>query len=253
MKTIVAGMLVLLGFAALAQKPAIVTGDEKGWYQIGKVSASFKSERESIVVMGKDEFETIKLRVEYAPINIERMQVYFEGGKVQDINVKQPLKAGEETKEFELEAENKEIDKVVFYYHTVGNAEGERAAVELYGFKDHRDRESAGLREENDEARDEVNEAANDVEDAADKSGEEVEEDAERTGDELENASSNVRDEVDEHATKMGAEISDRELENRAGPDGQEIYIDDSDQYYYVNEQGEKVFVAPEDLTERVR
>jgi hypothetical protein len=150
MKIIIAGVLVIFAFAASAQNPAIVTGVKKGWYQIGKVSAGFKSERESIVVMGKDEFETIKLRVEYAPINIEKMQVYFEGGEIQEIDVKQPLKAGEETDEFALKSENKEIDKVVFYYRTVGNADGEKAAVELYGYKEQRYRESAGVRDDED-------------------------------------------------------------------------------------------------------
>ena len=138
-------ILVLWGFTVMAQKPAIVNGDEKGWYHIGKVTANFKSERESIVVMGKDEFDMVKLQeVEEAPLKIDRLQVFFEGGKVQEIDVKQPLKAGDETKQFNLNAENKEIDKVVFYYQTVGNLEGEKASVELYGYKAHRDGESNG-------------------------------------------------------------------------------------------------------------
>jgi hypothetical protein len=326
MKNILAGVLVLLGFASMAQKPTVVTGDEKGWYNIGKISASFKNERESIVVMGKDEFETIKLRVHDAPLNIDHMQVYFEGGKVQEINVKQPLKAGEETKEFDLNADNKEINKVVFYYSTAPHSGSDQATVELYGYKSHKDGESSrtGIRDDGDEVREDVNDAAdrtrdeireesrdagNEVEEAADETGDAAREAGEEVGegsdnlrddvrhesreagdkldeaaedveegaedvrdeardemneerdrnkgvsssreDELEEGADNLRDEADEHGTKLKSEITDRELEDKAGPDGQEIYIDDSANYYYVDERGNKVYVSEEQLTDR--
>ena len=58
---------------------------------------------------------------------------------------------------------------------------------------------------------------------------------------------------LEKSITKLKSEITDRELEDKVGPDGQEIYMDDNSNYYYVNESGEKVFVSQDDLKDRVR
>jgi hypothetical protein len=260
MKRILTLGLVLLGFNLMAQKPTVVTGNEKGWYNIGRISASFKNERESIVVMGRDEFSSIKLRVNDAPINIEHVQVVFEGGKLQDIEVKQPLEPGEETPEFALEADNKEIDKVVFTYRTVGNSSGEKAEVELLGYKSAPDKESGrnetGVRNDDntgDEIQDEARETSDDVEDAAERTEEDIEQAADETGDDIERETDELRDNTKEHVRKTEAEITDRELEDKVGPNGQEIYIDDNSNYYFIDEQGNKNYVSPQELKDRER
>lgn len=352
MKKMITGILVLLGFNLMAQRPAVVSGTENGWYRIGRITADFDKERESIIVMGRDEFNSIKLRVNDAAVRIDRMQIHFEGGKTQDIDVRQRLQPGDETRTFDLNAQNKEIDKVVFTYHTLSDGRYDKAEVELYGFKgadtrEQRERsEQTGYRERDDEfgnhrsressgsprdVRERAREASEDFEEAAEEAGEEINEasdefdydendlneaadetrsewdaqegdgsyrtrdewrdevarerhdderdyrdDAQehryeegienrerrrddrekrkyRTEDEREPGADNFGDEVREHTNKLESEISDRELEDKAGPDGQEVYIDDNNNFYYIDEFGNRMYVTPEELTPRTR
>jgi uncharacterized membrane protein YqhA len=130
--------LALVNFA-FAQEPGIVTSDKAGWHKIGETKADFKAENESISVMGADRFKSIKLKVTEAPISIKSVQVFYESGEVEDLEVAKDLNPGEETKVFDLkDGASKEIKKVVFTYNTVSgstNAADVKAHVELYGLK----------------------------------------------------------------------------------------------------------------------
>jgi hypothetical protein len=125
---------VLVKFS-YAQDPGVVVSSKPGWHKIGEVKASFKMENESISVLGADRFKSIKLKVTDAPINIERVQVFYESGDMEEIPVKSELKAGAETRTIDLKGNSKELKKVVFTYKTVPNAKDEKAHVELYGLK----------------------------------------------------------------------------------------------------------------------
>lgn len=120
---------------AFAQDPGIVTSKKPGWHKIGEVKADFKKENESIVVMGADEFKSIKLKVTDAPINIDKVIVYYESGATQELAVANQLQAGGETKSFDLKNATDDLKKVVFTYKTLPNYRGEKAHVELYGLK----------------------------------------------------------------------------------------------------------------------
>ena len=139
MKRMAVLMLLIIGVAcvnlAFAQKPTVVASDKSGWHKIGEVTANFKTETESIVVLGKDQFKSLKLKVTDAPINIESVQVVYESGEKEDLTVQSELQAGNETKVLDLKNSSKEIDKVVFKYKTMPSYRNEKAHVELYGLK----------------------------------------------------------------------------------------------------------------------
>ncbi|MCE3226397.1 MAG: hypothetical protein K0S32_948 [Bacteroidetes bacterium] len=136
MKKIIVIMLALFFVQAntlMAQKPGVVVSKKEGWHKIGEVSASFKMENESIVVLGADVFKSIKIKVTDAPLNLLILQVYYETGEVEDIPVKSELKAGSETREIAIK--QKDIKKVSFTYKTLPNTDKDKAQVELYGLK----------------------------------------------------------------------------------------------------------------------
>jgi hypothetical protein len=132
-------MVILLAFlfvqvnTIMAQKPGVVVSKKEGWHKIGETTASFKMENESIVVMGADKFKSIRLKVTDAPLNIMMLQVYYEGGEVEDIPVKSDLKAGAETRVIAIK--EKPLKKVSFTYKTTPNGEQDKAHVELWGMK----------------------------------------------------------------------------------------------------------------------
>lgn len=118
-----------------AQEPAIVTSDKPGWHKIGEVKASFKTESESISVFGKDEFKSIKLKITDAPINIDKVTVFYESGATQEIPVNGTFKAGSETGQFNLKNPTDELQKITFTYKSEPNVNENKAHVELYGLK----------------------------------------------------------------------------------------------------------------------
>src|SRR4051812_4396105 len=137
MKKVMAIMMLIAAFAvnAHAQKPAVVVSNKPGWQKIGEITADLKVDKDAIAVLGKDKFKAIQLRVTDAPLQIYDLEVFFENGEKEDIQVRENLKAGGETKTLDLKGGTREIKKVAFIYKTVENANNDKAHVELYGMK----------------------------------------------------------------------------------------------------------------------
>jgi gas vesicle protein len=241
MRKMIFKLVMLLGIvstSAFAQKPAVVTATDKGWHKIGEITASFKKQNESIVVMGKDEFSAIKLKITDAPINIERIEVFYEGGGSEKIDVRNVIKAGGETRVLDLKGTNPEIRRVEFTYATIPNSNNDKAEVELYGFKSQRDNSSESYRD------DKVDAAKQDVKEDAKEAENDIDRNADKASNKTKNTANKVGGEISETAAKTGAAIKDKVYVDKVGPDNQKVYIDKHDKYYYINDKGDKVFVT---------
>jgi hypothetical protein len=137
MKKLIVSFVVLIANSCfvLAQEPGVVISNQPGWHKIGEVKADFKTESESIAVIGNDKFKSIKLKVTDAPIDLNKVVVYYEDDKMEEIPVSGPIAAGNESKTYDLEYPTADIKKVVFTYKSQPNYRGEKAHIELYGFK----------------------------------------------------------------------------------------------------------------------
>jgi hypothetical protein len=216
---LVAGLMAA-SVASFGQKPAVVADSKPGWHRIAGLEADFSKGNESVHIMGNDEFQAIKLRVEDAPIHIERMQIFYESGDMEDVDVKSAMAIGETSKVFQLKHAGRDISKIAFTYHTVGNEKSKKAELEIYGLKTNATTADTDKKVENTES---------DIEQAAEKTG----------------------DAVSEAAAKTAAEIDDRRHDTKVGPDGQAIYISDDDRYYYIDDEGKKVFVTEVQLKDK--
>jgi len=233
MKKLMRVCLILTGmlFAgnAYSQKPAVVADNDAGWHRIGETNASFKKQNESIMVLGADEFSAIKLKIKDAPIHIERLQVFYESGEMQNIDVKSEMKAGASTGAFQLNHPDRDISKIAFTYHTVANSSGDKAGVEVYGLKTNQPAGKDSYDQAKDDTRKEVKEAESDIEKAAEKTG----------------------DQISETAAKTAAEVDDRRHDSKVGPQGQVVYIGDDGKFYYISEDGKRVFVNEMQLKDK--
>jgi dihydrofolate reductase len=137
MKTLVMVVLTLFVFAnmSVAQEPAVITSSKTGWHKIGETKADFKTESEGILVMGKDTFKSIKLKVTDAPVNINKVIIYFENKQMQEVPIDGVINAGMESKMIDLDYPSVEIQKVVFTYKSEPSYQGDKAHVELHGLK----------------------------------------------------------------------------------------------------------------------
>ena len=256
-------LLMLVTVYVYGQKPAVVTSNDPGWQRIGQITASFKMTSESIVVLGADEFEAIKLRVDDAPINIERLQVFYESGDMEEIDVRSVLRAGSETRTINLKHPTRDIQKVAFTYKTLPNETGTKADVELYGrkavvqksdsYRDDNDRdddvEKAAERTEED-LEDAAERTENDIEKAAEETekdvenaAEEIEEETEEAAEKVEKETSTVEDGFNESVAIVEAEVKDKVFAGKRGPNNEIVYIDRNSKYYYIDKKGKKISI----------
>lgn len=54
-----------------------------------------------------------------------------------------------------------------------------------------------------------------------------------------------------ELASKGHAAVVDKVVEDKQGPDGQKIYVNKDDEYYWIDKKGHKHFVTEEELVEK--
>jgi hypothetical protein len=234
---------------ARAQKPGVVLSNDPGWQKIGETEASFKSQDESIAVLGADEFDAIKLKVEDAPLQIDRLQVFYESGDMQEIDVKKKIQAGEESDAFKLDHPTRDIQKVAFTYHTVPNSSGEKADVELYGLKP--SKSSQAYRKDEERMKDKADGTKEDIRRESSDTKRDIERGADNTKRDVDRATDKAGNDISEAAGKAAADIDDPKLDTKVGPDGQTIFVGDDSRYYYVNHEGKRVYVSWDKLKDK--
>ncbi len=114
---------------------AVITSDKAGWHKIGSRTVAFVRDRDEILVMGADRFSSIKFMVTEASIDLIDLEVYYESGDMQKIEVRTPIMAGKESRVIDLNGGERNLKKIVFLYKTLPNQKDEKANVELWGLK----------------------------------------------------------------------------------------------------------------------
>jgi hypothetical protein len=118
-----------------AQKPEVITKNKAGWNKIGDAKVDFKSDKDKFILIGKDMFKSLQIKVKDAPVHIESMQVEYEGGVKEDISLASEFKSNSESRVIELKNSYSEIKNVTFVYHTVPGSGTSKAEIELWGMK----------------------------------------------------------------------------------------------------------------------
>ena len=118
-----------------AQKPEVITKDKAGWHKIGDAKVDFKTDKDKFIIIGKDRYKALQVKVKDAPVHMESMQVAYEGGGTEDISLKTQYKPGGESRTIDLKNGSAEIKNVTFVYHTVNTTADKKAEIELWGLK----------------------------------------------------------------------------------------------------------------------
>jgi hypothetical protein len=106
------------------------------WRLIGTVEADRRADHDAIFVRGPfDDFRKIKFKVTDAPLNLERMVVTYDNGVPDQIDVRQNIRQGGESRQIDLRGAGKRsIRKIEFWYDTKGLLKG-KAKVTVFGMK----------------------------------------------------------------------------------------------------------------------
>jgi hypothetical protein len=118
-----------------AQKPEVITKNKAGWQKIGDAKVDFKADKDKFILIGKNKFKSLQLKVKDAPVHIESMQVEYEGDVKEEIMLNSEFKTGSESRIIELKNPGMKVRNVSFVYHTVSGSTSSKAEIELWGLK----------------------------------------------------------------------------------------------------------------------
>lgn len=128
--------LAAFGAGAFAQtKPVVEVKDNPGWHKIAETVVNLKSDQDELMVLGADHYKAMRLKATDSDIEITDIRVMYENEQVQDIEVRKILKAGEQTREIDLDGKDRAIKKIRLTYKTVPNAKQDKAHLEIWGLK----------------------------------------------------------------------------------------------------------------------
>ena len=138
-------MIMVLAITSLsgianAQKTAVMLNDKTGWHRIGETTVDFQKDKDEVRVLVADRFASIKFLVEDAPIYLTSLEVFYESGDTQKMEINMPVKQKGESRTIDLNGGERNLKKIVFIYKTLPNRKDKKAHVEIWGLKTNADR-----------------------------------------------------------------------------------------------------------------
>lgn len=128
-------LFLFVGMAAFGQKPVIVTNDKAGWQKIGETTVNFRTESDEIVIMGADRFISLRFKATDAPVWLSRIELFFDGGDSQKLELDMKLSAQSESEVIPIEGGERKLKRISFVYKTLSNPADNRAHIEIFGLK----------------------------------------------------------------------------------------------------------------------
>jgi hypothetical protein len=110
-------------------------GPPGAWRLIGTTQADRKADHDAIFVKGPfDDFRKVKFKVTNAGLNLDRMVITYDNGVPDNIEVRQNIPEGGESRQIDLRGAGKRsIRKIEFWYDSKGLLK--RANVTVFGMK----------------------------------------------------------------------------------------------------------------------
>ena len=122
---LVAALLATVALTGTAQKP--------DWVLLGTRAVNDRADHDVIPVTGaRGDWQAIKLTVQRASVDFYRVVVHFGNGGQQEIQLRNTIPAGGETRAIDLTGPDRVINRVEFWYDA-NTIRGRRAVVRLFG------------------------------------------------------------------------------------------------------------------------
>jgi hypothetical protein len=135
-KTVMLSTWLLSGFLIQAQhvyKPG--PGSATGWKLLGTTHAKHMADHDAIIVAGPyDFFGKLKFKVTDAPLNMQRMIVRYDDGLPENIEVRNNIPKGGESRVIDLKGGKRKLKSIEFWYDTKGLLNG-TADVSLFAMR----------------------------------------------------------------------------------------------------------------------
>jgi len=110
------------------------------WQYLGQSRVDGRRDHDVIRVNARGAFRAIQLRVQGAPIEFQKVVVHFENGANSEVEVRDNIPAGGQTRAIDLPGDNRRIDSVEVWYGQSNRWGRRRPALTLYGRRSGGDR-----------------------------------------------------------------------------------------------------------------
>jgi len=142
-KTIFSALCVFLFCSHLAGQEVVSTktGPPGLWQELGVINVDFKLTHDDIVLMGPAEFRSLKFKVSDAPVKILNVNVIYQNGRVDQMNIKYLVPPGGESRVIDLKFKDgvkdaeKRIRRVTVWYQSADSKVQGKAKLALWGMK----------------------------------------------------------------------------------------------------------------------
>lgn len=123
-----------LAFAALVVLTAAAAhAAERGWKLLGERTVSDGLDHDRIVVTASEgDLKALQVRVKGHAVQFRSMKVQFANGAVQEIELRDVIRAGGASRVLDLEGGDRVVQSVEFWYDAQ-TIRGKRAVVRLFG------------------------------------------------------------------------------------------------------------------------
>jgi len=110
-------------------------GPSREWVLLGARPVNDRADHDVIMVTAaKGDFKSIKLTVQRAAVDFHRVVVYYGNGTKQELELRNTIPAGGETRIIDLTGNERIINRVEFWYDA-RTIRGRRAVVRLFGLR----------------------------------------------------------------------------------------------------------------------
>jgi Protein of unknown function (DUF2541) len=122
-----------LAAALLLLAAAIPVVAKDGWVLLGERTVTDRADRDVIAVTGaRGDFKSIKVKVFGRAVEFHDMDIHFANGETQDVNLRDKIPAGGESRVIDIEGSDRVIRSIEFHYDAQA-ARGRKAKIKVFG------------------------------------------------------------------------------------------------------------------------
>lgn len=134
-------LFIIVSFCSLRMQAQVVstkTGPAGLWQQLGSLKVDTTLIHDDIVIMGPGEFRSLKFTASGGDVQIQNVNVIYQNGKVDQLNIKYLVPAGGESRIIDLKDQKTQVIKirrVTVWYQSAGPVTQNKPKLSLWGMK----------------------------------------------------------------------------------------------------------------------
>lgn len=142
MKRLIISIIFIAGIFSLTYSQQASKAQNDNWVKIGQTTVNLSEDhgifdwdrdREE-TINANDKYSMIKFRAKDSKVNLSNVEVEYDNGKKEKLNITSAIGSNSESKEFKLDT-RADLDKIHFSFMKDESAAADKATIEVWGLK----------------------------------------------------------------------------------------------------------------------